>query len=310
VSEHSKLENGYLSVADASRIYFLPNLMTAGNLFCGFLAVIRCIQAKYVSTGSEEHEAIAQAWYTEAVWLILMAVIFDVLDGRLARLGGKESLFGKEFDSIADIVSFGMAPSLMVFFLILSPTDAYPIFRQVGWVIGFIYLLCAAVRLARFNVITHPSVMSEDSYSTKDFVGLPVPAAAGMIASLVLVINRFDLKHWAIFLPILLLMIAFLMVSNVHYPGFKKIDWHTQTKLRTFIFFLVCLTMIFLFRSVAIAVCFLGYIFFGILRQYRRDRFATRRGGEFGEEDPLENLITRGSFSSARTPETDRTTEE
>jgi len=300
-----------MSAADASRIYFLPNLMTAGNLFCGFLAVIRCIQAKYATTGTEGQEAVAQALYTEAVWLILAAVIFDILDGRLARLGGKDSLFGKEFDSIADIVSFGMAPALMVFFLILSPTDAYPFFRQMGWAISFAYLLCAAVRLARFNVITHPSVIAAQHSPTADFVGLPVPAAAGMIASLVLVINRFDLKNWAIFLPILLVVIAVLMVSNVRYPGFKTIDWQTQTRLRTFLAFLACLLMVFLFRSVAIAGCFLGYIFFGIVRHYHRGTASEdRKGGTSGDDDPFEKLIARGVFTAAKAPDDDRTTDE
>ena len=155
----------YIDAPEASRIYILPSLMTAGNLFCGYLAVIRCIQAKYAAGNMLE----TKEFYTQAVWFILLAVIFDILDGRLARLGGKESLFGKEFDSIADIVSFGMAPALMVFFLILSPTESFPYFRQVGWLIGFIYLLCAAVRLSRFNVITHPLVQGSKPLETEDF---------------------------------------------------------------------------------------------------------------------------------------------
>ncbi|RME68056.1 MAG: CDP-diacylglycerol--serine O-phosphatidyltransferase, partial [Verrucomicrobia bacterium] len=155
--------------AQASRIYLLPNLMTAGNLFCGFVAIIRCIQARFAVV-TETGES-SQHLYTEAVWFIIAAVVFDSLDGRLARLGGRESLFGREFDSIADVVSFGVAPALLVFFLILSPElSAY--FRPIGWFIGFIYLLCAAVRLSRFNVITHPLIYpNQAKYNTKDFVG-------------------------------------------------------------------------------------------------------------------------------------------
>ncbi len=271
VDEREDYSNRFSDVTEASRIYFLPNLMTAGNLFCGFLAVIRCIQAKYATSGPFLNEALAKELYTEAVWFILAAVIFDGLDGRLARLGGRESLFGKEFDSIADIVSFGMAPSLMVFFLILSPTDSYPFFRQVGWLISFIYLFCAAVRLARFNVISHPLFLQEASKDTGEFQGLPVPAAAGMIASLVLLLNSHDLRAWAIFLPILLLLIAFLMVSNIPYPSFKNIDWQTKTKFRTFIYLFVGLGFIFLFRSIALALLFLGYIFYGIFRHFQRE---------------------------------------
>ncbi len=254
-----------IDATEASRIYILPSLMTAGNLFCGYLAVIRCIQAKYAADNLLE----TKGFYTQAVWLILLAVIFDTLDGRLARLGGKESLFGKEFDSIADIVSFGMAPALMVFFLILSPTESFPYFRQVGWLIGFIYLLCAAVRLSRFNVITHPLVQGEKPLETEDFHGLPVPAAAGMIASIVLVLNRFDLRIWTFFLPILLLLIAFLMISAVRYPSFKNIGWDTKTRFRTFIYLFVGLSTMILFHSIAFAAIFLIYIFYGLFRHFR-----------------------------------------
>lgn len=253
-------------MTEASRIYFLPNLMTGGNLFCGYLAVIRCIQAKYASSSAVTNETLARERYTEAVWFILAAVIFDALDGRLARLGGKESLFGKEFDSIADIVSFGMAPALMVFFLILSPTEAYPFFLQVGWLIGFLYLFCSAIRLARFNVISNPLLAENGVPLTAEFKGLPVPAAAGMIASLVLVLNSYDLRSWSIFLPILLLLIAFLMVSNISYPSFKTIDWQTQTRLRTFVYLAVGFALVYLFRSVAISLLFLTYIFYGLIR--------------------------------------------
>ena len=115
-------------------IYLLPNLLTAGNLFFGFLCIIRCIQAKYCDEGLSTY------YYNQAVWCIFWSFVCDGLDGRVARLGGKESLFGKEFDSIADVISFGVAPAMMVFFLILSPTNNYPFFRKIGWVIGlFIY---------------------------------------------------------------------------------------------------------------------------------------------------------------------------
>ena len=266
----------HADATDASHIYVLPNLMTAGNLFCGFLAVIRCIQAKFaesmpISDEIVKEARVPEALYEQAVWFILGAVIFDFLDGLLARLSERESLFGKEFDSIADIVSFGMAPSLMVFFLILSPTEEYPFFRQLGWLVGFIYLLCGAVRLARHNVITHPLIDKKKGASNSDFQGLPVPAAAGMIASLVLVINSYNLKDGAIFLPVLLLLIAFLMVSNIRYPSFKTIDWNTQAKSRTFIYFLGGLALIYHFRWFAVAILFFSYIFFGLLRHYREE---------------------------------------
>jgi CDP-diacylglycerol---serine O-phosphatidyltransferase len=253
----------------ASRIYFLPNLMTAGNLFCGFVAVIMCIQARSASVHGFPELSIQL--YTYAVWLILAAVIFDALDGRLARLGGRESLFGKEFDSLADVISFGMAPALMVFFLILSPTQDYPFFRRIGWFIGFLYLLCAAVRLARFNVITHPAVYSlKPDTSSKDFVGLPVPAAAGSIASLVLVLNAYDIQRWAILLPILMILIAYLMVSAIRYPSFKAIDWKTQVRFRTFILLFAAGVLLWQVREIGLALVFLGYIGYGITMHMRK----------------------------------------
>src|ERR1700690_1447351 len=144
--------------AQASRIYVLPNLMTAGNLFCGFMAVVNCIHARLAGTADDGLYLAATAGdhYRYAVYFIFGAALFDMLDGRLARMGGRESLFGAEFDSLADVVSFGMAPAFLMFFLILSPSQEFPWFRDIGGGIGFFYLLCAAMRLARFNVMTNP----------------------------------------------------------------------------------------------------------------------------------------------------------
>jgi CDP-diacylglycerol--serine O-phosphatidyltransferase len=212
------------------------------------------------------------------VWFILFAVICDALDGRVARLGGRESLFGKEFDSIADVVSFGVAPALMMLFLILSPTEKYPFFLQIGWLIAFVYLLCAGVRLARFNVLTHPMLPpAEQLKGTKDFLGLPVPAAAGMVASLVLVLNSFDLRGLAIVLPPLLLGIAVLMVSNVPYPSFKDIGWQTSTRFRTFIFIILGLGIAFVVKELAFALLFLAYIAYGPIRYFYRIYRARKR---------------------------------
>jgi CDP-diacylglycerol--serine O-phosphatidyltransferase len=174
--ELKKPRHKYVDAGEASHIYLLPNSLTAGNLFFGFLAILRCIQANYATDPEMVYNN-----YKQAVWFILFGVICDALDGRVARLGGRESLFGKEFDSIADIISFGVAPALMMIFLVLTPTvDKYPVFLQISWLIGFVYLLCAAVRLARFNVLTHPMLPpAEQLKGTNDFLGLPVPAAAG-----------------------------------------------------------------------------------------------------------------------------------
>jgi CDP-diacylglycerol--serine O-phosphatidyltransferase len=209
-----------------------------------------------------------------------VAVIFDSLDGRLARLGGRESLFGAEFDSLADVVSFGVTPALMMFFLILSPTQGYPVFRQIGWFVGFVYLLCAAVRLARFNVITNP-LLHTPKDGSKDFVGLPVPAAAGTVASLVLLLlnlsedNR-EIHKLSLALPVLLLLIALLMVSTIRYPSFKRLDWQTKTRFRTFVLITVVVGLVFWLQEIALVVLFLAYIFFGLFRHLRRAQLISR----------------------------------
>ncbi|MBL9216275.1 MAG: CDP-diacylglycerol--serine O-phosphatidyltransferase [Opitutaceae bacterium] len=278
MSDLEKRDNPY-NVTQASRIYFLPNLMTAGNLFCGFVAVIKCIQARLL-TDSGEYALIhpdqsATALYTQAVWFILAAVIFDSLDGRLARLGGRTSLFGAEFDSLADVVSFGMAPALMVFFLILAPREEYQWFREFGWFIAFIYLLCGAVRLARFNVITNPLLHRADSESSKDFVGLPIPAAAGTVATLVLLLlnmaaNARELRQLTLALPLILVLVSFLMVSTIRYPSFKQVNWEMKTRFRSFVGILIVVAAVWRWREVSFFFLFLAYIAYGLFAHYQR----------------------------------------
>jgi CDP-diacylglycerol---serine O-phosphatidyltransferase len=279
MSDLQQRNNPY-NVTQASRIYFLPNLMTAGNLFCGFAAVIKCIQARLLADSGGEyalsHVGVAPTdLYTHAVWLILVAVVFDSLDGRLARMGGRTSLFGAEFDSLADIVSFGMAPALMVFFLILAPREEYQWFRELGWFIAFIYLLCGAVRLARFNVITNPLLHRAEAESNKDFMGLPIPAAAGTVATLVLLLlnmaaNARELRQLTLALPLILILVSFLMVSTVRYPSFKQINWETKTRFRTFVAVLVAVGVIIKLREVAFFFLFLAYISYGLFAHYQR----------------------------------------
>ncbi len=269
------------NVTQASRIYFLPNLMTAGNLGCGFWAIIQCIQARLAETSSnlEYNGATSAEHYKFAVWCIFGAAAFDALDGRLARMGGRESLFGAEFDSIADVISFGMAPALLMLYLIISPTQAqdYQWFRNIGWFVGFVYLLCAAMRLARFNVITNPLLRPGTKDSNKDFVGLPVPAAASTVAATVLFLLKLaetdrSLKSWALVLPFLMLLVAFLMMSTVRYPSGKNVDMQTQTRLAPFVTVIAAVGLVIIYKEIAVLGLCLGYIFFGLFRYVRRGR--------------------------------------
>ena len=269
------------NVTQASRIYFLPNLMTAGNLFCGFMAVVNCIQARLAETSltGEYLRNTPAEHYRYAVWFIFGAAACDALDGRLARMGGRESLFGAEFDSLADVVSFGMAPALMMLFFILQPTQEFPWFRQAGGFVGFVYLLCAAMRLARFNVITNPLLHRGKKDTNKDFLGLPVPAAAGTVAAIMLFLLKLadsdkSLNRFALVLPPLMLLIAFLMMSTVRYPSGKAIDLQTTTRLLPFLGFLVFAGAVVIFKEEALLAAWLGYIFFGLIRHVRRARAA------------------------------------
>lgn len=270
-------------VTQASRIFILPNLMTAGNLFCGFMAVVECIHARLADSSMDATylDMTGADHYRNAVWFIFGAMVFDSLDGRLARLGGRESLFGAEFDSLADVVSFGLAPTLLMFFFILTPTQEFPWFRQVGWFIGFIYLLCAAMRLARYNVITNPALRRGQKEVSSDFIGLPTPAAAATVAATVFFLLRLgeadkSLNRYALSLPFLMLLIAVLMMSPVRFPSGKKIDLQTQTRVRWLIGVVVVIGLIILFHEFALLGVCLGYIFFGLIRHWRRRRALPR----------------------------------
>lgn len=278
--EQSLWEN----VHQASKIYILPNSFTAGNLFFGFLSLILCIQGKFnadstdraidhiaaivTSNYTAEQSVSSTGYYVLAIICILMSFLCDALDGRVARASGKSSLFGKEFDSLADSVSFGIAPCLLMFFLILQPSAALSetwsgLLQNTGWLIGFIFMLCAAIRLARFNVLTNPYINGHEKYEKGDyFSGLPAPAAAGAVASIALTILSLDLQKYTPLLIPLMLLIAWLMVSNIPYPSFKHINWTTSMRFRSFVALIVCIILIVTLRKFSFAIMFLAYVFY------------------------------------------------
>jgi len=200
------------------KIYFLPNLLTAGNLFCGFVALTKIVEADILSGDYSQIEV--------ALAFILLACIFDLFDGRVARMGGIESPFGREFDSLADLISFGVAPAFLVHRVVLRDVFTGPPFDhpELGWFIASIYLLCGAFRLARFNCLAaQPS-----SSGNKDFLGFPIPSAAGLVASLTLLIIELNQKDkslgkWKFLLVVVLLFVSAMMVSTVRYPSFKSL---------------------------------------------------------------------------------------
>ncbi len=156
------------------KIYFLPNLFTAANLFCGFVALTYIVEANLVPNANG---VVNYAPIKLALIFILLACIFDLFDGRVARMAGIESPFGREFDSLADLISFGAAPAFLVHRVVLA--DVFHGYAQIGWFIASIYLLAGAFRLARFNCL---ATMAGTGGGT-EFLGFPIPAAAGLVAS-------------------------------------------------------------------------------------------------------------------------------
>ena len=191
----SRLDGSYDRRESLRRgVYLLPNLVTTGSLFAGFYGIVATMNGKY----------------DLAAWFILISAIFDTLDGKIARLTGTTSRFGVEYDSLADLVAFGVAPGLLMYSWALQP------FGKFGWLAAFLYVVCGALRLARFNV-------QVNTVESRRFVGLPIPAAAGMVASCVLLFYYLggsgNIKKVSILLLIYLL--AYLMVSNHSYNAFK-----------------------------------------------------------------------------------------
>src|SRR2546423_9994394 len=262
------------------KIYLLPNLMTAGNLFCGFAAVLR------VYDGAREIDFLeASSDFHDAIWFILAACIFDLLDGRLARLGGHDSPFGREFDSLADVVSFGMAPALLVYQIVLGE------FQNLGWMIAFVYLACGTLRLARFNCVAANS--NGQAPPEKNFTGFPIPAAAGGIASITLFLLLLDyrprsIRRWEYVFAFLMLFLSIMMFSKLKYPSFKAVNWRTTQTTPRFLFIIALIAITVKFYQWMAAIIFLAYLLYGVVRPFLPPKRRRETDEEIGEETPIE----------------------
>jgi CDP-diacylglycerol--serine O-phosphatidyltransferase len=261
------------------KIYFLPNLLTAGNLFCGFVALTKIVEADLPTDFEKIKHALA---------FILLACIFDLFDGRVARMGGVESPFGREFDSLADLVSFGVAPAFLVHRVVLRDVFQGPPFDhpEVGWFIASIYLLCGAFRLARFNCLaTLPG-----GSGGKEFLGFPIPSAAGLVASLTLLIiklneNERSLGNWKYVPAVVLMFLSAMMVSTVRYPSFKSLGLRSTSTFTKAIIAAMCIGLVVvLWRTILYYVLpafFTLYLVYGFVRP----RISGRIRHEIEEED-------------------------
>jgi CDP-diacylglycerol--serine O-phosphatidyltransferase len=212
--------------------YVLPSFFTIANVFCGYLALTETFRAGQVIATDL---AAAAVHFDVAAKAIGYAVLFDGLDGRLARLMGTSSAFGKEFDSLADTISFGVAPAFLGLAWGVRPVLMVPDAQLVqhltaaGWLISFVFVISAAARLARFNLQSSAPATSPER---KFFVGLPTPAAAGLVAAIIHIFGGVPRAEW-LWVPfwlLLLLAIALLMVSTWRYYSFKELDLRRKRK--------------------------------------------------------------------------------
>ena len=209
--------------------YALPTLFTAGNIFLGYLCILRSIQGALTYASNPSQAALD---FEVAAKTIGFAFILDGLDGRIARMTNTTSEFGREMDSLADVISFGIAPAVLAFAWGVQFVDTSiaasirsQLFRA-GYFIAFLFLLCGAARLARFNVQKNPIPKNPGHPDRKYFVGLPIPAAALLVAAVVLAFGGQPLSWWPLSVAWLglLLLLSFLMVSTWRYHSFKGIN--------------------------------------------------------------------------------------
>lgn len=219
-------------------VYLLPNTLTLCGMFCGFFAILSAINGDFVY----------------AAWAIILANIFDGLDGWIARLTNTSTRFGIELDSLSDLVAFGVAPSVMMFKWSLMP------FNRLGWAVAFLFVACGALRLARFNVQTGVP-------GSKAFKGMPIPAAATVLASIVI----FYYEIWTglpgknIFLLIITIVLSLLMVSTLRYHGLKEIDFRERKPFWFLIVFVILLFILYIYHSTAIFIFAMFYLVWGII---------------------------------------------
>jgi CDP-diacylglycerol--serine O-phosphatidyltransferase len=243
-------------------IYILPNLLTTGNLLCGFWAIISVFQEQY---------------YYAAV-AILLASVFDAFDGKVAKLSGTTSKFGVQYDSLADLISFGVAPALLAFSWALRP------YGKFGWLAAFTFVACGAIRLARYNVLASAG-------DTKYFKGVPIPVAASMIALTILLYLRLVETGWIkdIVILVMIYILAFLMVSNIRYYSFKELGLAKRKPISSFVFVVLSLIVIVMEPVVVLSAFVLFYVLSGpvsMIWTWRKKRALRKM-----EPNPEEDLV-------------------
>jgi len=219
-------------------VYLLPNALTLCGMFCGFFAILSAINGNYLN----------------AAWAIVLANVFDGLDGWIARLTNTVTRFGVELDSLSDLVAFGVAPSILMYKWAFVP------FARLGWAVAFLFVACGALRLARFNVQTGVP-------GSKAFKGMPIPAAATVLSSIVI----FYYEFWTgqpdrqVFLLVITILLSLLMVSTLRYHGLKEIDFRERKPFWVLVVFVLILFIMLIHPSKMIFVFAMSYLVWGII---------------------------------------------
>jgi CDP-diacylglycerol--serine O-phosphatidyltransferase len=235
------------------------------NLFCGFYAIIAAIRGSFVAASVS----------------ILIAALFDALDGKIARVTKTTSRFGVEYDSLSDLISFGLAPGLMAFLWVLQPLG------RLGWLAGFLFMACGALRLARFNT-------QVGAVSSEYFVGLPIPAGAGMVATTVLLCYRLGIGSNTnkVLILILLYALSFLMVSSIKYYSFKKPELFKKMNFNVLVGAILILIFIAAHPAIALFLLGLSYVLSGpIASAFRYKSIKQKKAEASATEEHSSSLI-------------------
>ena len=259
----SSTDSGIYRRRPSRGMYVLPSFFTSCNIAAGFYAITESIRGTTGDASGFDHAALA----------IGFAIVFDSVDGRVARMTRTTSDFGKELDSLADVVTFGVAPALLAYLwgFRMLPATVMPMLRDkilpLGVVVCFLFLICGACRLARFNISVNPHPMNPGRPGRKYFVGMPIPAGAGVIAS---VVHCFD-GHWiydpriALLFMVLIMGTGFLMVSNWRFWSGKEIEAGTRMPFQTVVLVCLLIAVIWKFSEYALISISLGYLVSGLL---------------------------------------------
>jgi CDP-diacylglycerol--serine O-phosphatidyltransferase len=276
-------------------MYIIPSLFTSGNIAAGYFAITQTLQGSATAPQHFDYAALA----------IGFAIPFDSLDGRIARMTNTTSEFGKELDSLADIITFGVAPSLLAYTwgFAMLPQSMDPILRQklieFGGFFCFLFLICGASRLARFNISHNPQPKNPGRPGRKYFVGMPIPAAAGVIAAVVHCVNGLTVFNWqlAVLWMGVVLLIGFLMVSNWRFWSGKEINLSNRHPFQLMVLLGLMIYAIVVFSEISLLIIAFAYLFSGISA---RAAYSWSRAHKHGMHDPTHDpaISTHGTSTT------------